>query len=517
MLLRSSTTTCVRIVLVLGLILGRCYHDVVEASHHDKTLLKTNALGYTKRSQKVSYAANFKVEKKTEGVCVNGPPPDSKIAPNSQTTKEDTTCQTSGACHVGFTKKGDWVAYDFRFDEEDLDNYADSRGKLPIEVVIRSAANDNKDRKVEMKIYTDYDSLVAQKTVVVPGKGFQNFNDVVWNDIKLDPKEKGLRLYIFFVAGNTNLCSIGIHIKGKGDDGGHIDDDDDDDDDDLYHDNERFVPFAINALAYDDAKERDNKIYGSCAVGRPPIDEPDAQNNDDRTCRKLGKCHIGFTKEDESVTYKFKTKGPEEKTYVDITVRVSSNKRKYFTMELLNGSKVEENEYFRTKGGGYDDFYDVTWRRVPIDTSYDDYKILITFTEGNMNMCSVRIDWSDEQPTQHPHVRPSPAPYYKPPTRYPTRYPTVKPPTRSPIWSPTQAPYHDGLKAIPPVTWSAFEYDYSFETSPGSYQGTCHNYDRDDGVDGAYTDDKVCNDRDDSVCFIGWTRPKGKKNRKEKL
>ena len=87
MLLRSSTTTCVRIVLVLGLILGRCYHDVVEASHHDKTLLKTNALGYTKRSQKVSYAANFKVEKKTEGVCVNGPPPDSKIAPNSQTTK----------------------------------------------------------------------------------------------------------------------------------------------------------------------------------------------------------------------------------------------------------------------------------------------------------------------------------------------------------------------------------------------------------------------------------------------
>ena len=493
MLLRS-TTTCLRIVLVLGSILGRCYYDAVEASHHDKTLLKTNALGYTKSNQKVSYAENFKVEKKTEGVCVNGPPPDSKTAPNSQTTTEDTTCQTSGACHVGFTKKGDWVAYDFHFDEEDLDNYADSSGKLPIEVVIRSAANNNKDREVEMKIYTDYDSLVAQKTVVVPGKGYQYFNDVVWNEIKLDPKEKSLRLYIFFVAGNTNLCSIGIHIKGKGDDVGHIDDDDDDDDD-RYRGNDRFVPFAINALLYDDAKERDNAIYGSCAVGQPPIDEPDAQNNDDPTCRKLGPCHISFTEEDESVTYKFKTEGSEEKTYVDITVRVSSNRRKYFTIELLNGSKVEEIEYFQTKGGGYDEFSDLTWRRVPIDTSYDDYKILITFTEGNINMCSVRIDWSDERPTQHPQVRPSPAP--------PTTYPT--------LWSPAQAPFHEGPKATPPVTWSAFEYEYSFETSPGSYQGNCHNYDRDDGVDGAYTNDKVCNERDDSVCFIGWTRPEGKR------
>ena len=83
MLLRS----CLGILLV-GF-LGR--H--VEADHHDKTLLKRNALGYTKHNREVSYSANFKVGTEVEGSCVNGHPPEPKIAPNVQTTKEDTTCQ----------------------------------------------------------------------------------------------------------------------------------------------------------------------------------------------------------------------------------------------------------------------------------------------------------------------------------------------------------------------------------------------------------------------------------------
>ena len=85
----------VRIVLILlGLTLCCHYHDAgVESADSDKILLKANALGYTKRNKHVSYSANFKEEKKTKGVCINGSPPNSKIAPNAQTTTDDKTCQ----------------------------------------------------------------------------------------------------------------------------------------------------------------------------------------------------------------------------------------------------------------------------------------------------------------------------------------------------------------------------------------------------------------------------------------
>ena len=58
------------------------------------------------------------------------------------------------------------------------------------------------------------------------------------------------------------------------------------------------------------------------------------------------------------------------------------------------------------------------------------------------------------------------------------RKPVPHPPTHVPT-------PHKG--DTPPITWSAFEYDYAYDTTPDSYQGNCHDYDRDDGVDGMYT------------------------------
>uniref|UniRef100_A0A7S4AQW4 ShKT domain-containing protein n=1 Tax=Pseudo-nitzschia australis TaxID=44445 RepID=A0A7S4AQW4_9STRA len=464
------------LILLLGVLLGQ--H--VEADHHDKTLLKTNALGYTKHNRNVAYSANNKVRTGIEGSCVNGPPPNPKVAPNVQTTMADTTCQALGACHIGFTTSGDWVAYDFEFDDEDLNKYKDNDGKLPIEVSIRAASSKNK--KVDLKIYTDYDSLVTSKSVVVPGKGFHNFTDVEWKDIKLKPDDKHLRLYVFFVQGSTNLCSIDIRIVKKEDDDPHA--------------INRFVPFAINALEYDDAVELDDKIYGACIPGQPPIDEPDAQTTKDKVCRKFGPCHIGFTKKRESVTYKFATNGSGEERYADVTVRVSSGVPKNFAMELFNGNYADEIKYFRTKGSGYDNFYDVTWHRVPVDTLYDVHKIVVTFIDGNINMCSIRVQWNGGQ-------GPAPVPY---PTPHPTLRPTTKPLTPAPYHN-TPPPYHHGPIETTPVTWSAFEYNSAYDTAADSYQGNCHNMNQDDGVDGSYTDDKVCKDRDDSKCYIGWTRP----------
>ena len=49
----------------------------------------------------------------------------------------------------------------------------------------------------------------------------------------------------------------------------------DDDDDDAPVD--KYIPFSVNALDYDDALEFDDAVKGQCKVGQPPIGEPDAQ------------------------------------------------------------------------------------------------------------------------------------------------------------------------------------------------------------------------------------------------
>ena len=77
----------------------------VSAEHHDKTLLETNALGYTKiRPTDVAYSENYEVDHEVRGKCVNNPPPGGILAPDAQTTEYDSQCQALGACHISFTE-----------------------------------------------------------------------------------------------------------------------------------------------------------------------------------------------------------------------------------------------------------------------------------------------------------------------------------------------------------------------------------------------------------------------------
>ena len=154
-----------------------------------------------------------------------------------------------------------------------MNQYALPDGKLPVDVTIRAAGPNGKDRNVDLKIYTDSGSLEHEKTITVDGAGFQNFMDRTWSGIRLDPNKRQLRLFVFFVAGNTNLCSVKIAIASDRDP--HPGDDDDDDDDDGTVD--KYIPFTVNALEYDDAIELDDAVKGICKIGQPPIDEPDAQ------------------------------------------------------------------------------------------------------------------------------------------------------------------------------------------------------------------------------------------------
>jgi hypothetical protein len=178
-------------------------------------------------------------------------------------------------------------------------------------------------------------------------------------------------------------------------------------------------------------------------------------------------------------------------------------------MKVLNGNRLGAIEYFHTTGEGYQSFADVTWHGVPIDSSYDIHKLVIGFTDDNINLCSVHIEWNDDPKTRN----------FIPRSQDPTT--------------------HQG--EVPPITWSAFEYDYAYDTSPDSFQGNCHEYYKDDGVDGVYTSvssarksniflretqtnllqypfdcvllqDEICIDRDGSHCNIAWTRKHGRFN-----
>lgn len=126
---------------------------------------------------------------------------------------------------------------------------------------------------------------------------------------------------------------------------------------------------------------------------------------------------------------------------------------------------------------------------MPIDTSYDVHELVIGFANGSINLCGVQVEQSLSNP------KPSHPPYSKP--------------------KPTPQPHHNrqptphNQREAPPVTYSAFEYDYAFDTTPNDMQGNCKDYDRDDGVDGKYITDEVCVDRDGSYCAIAWTEPHG--------
>eukprot|EP00537_Pseudo-nitzschia_pungens_P014295 CAMPEP_0172383816 /NCGR_PEP_ID=MMETSP1061-20121228/1626_1 /TAXON_ID=37318 /ORGANISM="Pseudo-nitzschia pungens, Strain cf. pungens" /LENGTH=551 /DNA_ID=CAMNT_0013112179 /DNA_START=144 /DNA_END=1799 /DNA_ORIENTATION=- len=384
-------------VALLRLFLGQC----VEAQHLDKTLLKTNALGYTKYDKTVAYSANKKVEQKKKGSCVNGPPPYPEKAPNAQTTTTDSTCQALGACHIGYTVSGDWVGYDFEFSDQDLYTFKDGSGKLPIEVVIRAAAGSNK--KVDMKIYTDHEQLVAQKSVVVPGKGFQNFNDVMWKDIKLDPNDKRLRLYIFFVQGSTNLCSIDVRIKSQ--DPVPI----------------PTVPMTWSAFDFDEAYDTTPDSYqGNCH----DVDRDhgvDGSYTSDHICRNRddSKCYIGWTRSGEWLLYQFYA---DRDGRHDIRARVAANahdRKIKFVVTPDDGGPF--GKVITVPNYGWSTFSDVIWEDVYLKKGH--YELQVYFVTGSVNLCSTAVYPSDSSPTTpKPTLRPT-----RKPTRYPTNHPTVDP------------------------------------------------------------------------------------------
>ena len=284
-----------------------------------------------------------------KGDCNNGPL-------DAQHTS-DLVCilRDNAECNIGWTEPTEWASYNFQVLSNGIDDY-DVWVRLASRSSIRSV-------RVEL-VGVRNETFTAE--IKAPGKGWQAFRDVlVFDNIYL---EKGVyTLKIIFTTGWVNLCSVGVK----------------------YSTERHFVavPATINALDFADYYDTSEKHRGNCGYG--PVDAK--RTTSDSPCTGTGDCHIAFTEPGEYVVYQFETNGQSQ--YVDITVRVASLRSdKEFRVQIGDNGP---NKTFAAPGKGWQQFENVVWKSIHIGQERY-HKIWVFTTTGQVNLCSVSIDYSTE-------------------------------------------------------------------------------------------------------------------------
>jgi hypothetical protein len=262
------------------------------------------------------------------------------------------------------------------------------------------------------------------------------------------------------------------------------------------------VLLHLPALEYDSNLEIDQDVYQMACVEGPPEDmnpmAPDAQTTEsDEECRALGNCHISDTLPGESVSYLFFPNELDLEEYyqfvesedgviiVDITARVAAGENATRAIDLQvfdsHGHDVAGPKEFVVNGRGYQDFYDITWNGVQLETSKF-YEIYVVFTEGRVNMCSIKVTLSQTEVGA-----------VSIPVKVGSANDTVQAPLPSITWSALEYSLHDGIEVAVP---------------PGQLDGRnsiCQL--RKDGVHAQSNNDRICRERDESPCSIAFTEP----------
>jgi hypothetical protein len=107
----------------------------------------------------------------------------------------DIACRESGDCHIAFTDPGEFLKYQF-----EIDGRTDARVNITFRV---ASARTDKTFRAEL-FNPDMEASFS-----APGKGFQIFDDIVWENVYLG-SNKYHGLYVHFTTGQVNLCSIHI-------------------------------------------------------------------------------------------------------------------------------------------------------------------------------------------------------------------------------------------------------------------------------------------------------------------
>jgi hypothetical protein len=172
------------------------------------------------------------------------------------------------------------------------------------------------------------------------------------------------------------------------------------------------VPFTIGALQYTRFFDTTDQHYGDCGSG--PVDSKYVAQ--DQLCADSSgvSCTVGWTVAGEWLDYDFVV---AQDTTVDIAIRVSSkNPTKQFAIQVDGDGSMTRT--FQAPGQGWEIFQDLTWDNVPLTAG--DHSLKISFLNGNINVCSVRVHESSSGPTTVP---PFPTPSLAP-TSLPHSSPT---------------------------------------------------------------------------------------------
>lgn len=378
------------------------------------------------------FQASFHEEKsKTRGTCPRN-------GFNAQPTN-DLICKSVDECNLGWTEPGEYIAFDFETNEEDFvfDNY-NNEYELRVDVTIRVASLDW-SRMILLEIGNDVDGSWPNTYLNSPGLGWQEFTDMVWHNVQLNMDVSNHSLYVFFLHGKVNLCSVSVRKS-------------------------RYVDFEkglnIPALDFDDFYEKDpGVVLGTCGDGLV-----DAQPTNDLICqyRDSSCCNIGWTEAGEWVSYDFTT--PDSEDY-DVWIRVASGvpgqkvraelqfRGDWYHEPFVNGSY---SRVFDVPALGWQNFVDV---RFSIYLTDADFRIIVHFETGNVNLCSLGVDfmkhWSVEE--------------YE-----------------------------------PPLKLNAYEhYDMAIDHSPNHF-GNCDIYPEKD-VDSKLANDEEC--ASTGACYVAFTQP----------
>ena len=272
-------------------------------------------------------------------------------------------------CNIAFTEPGEVLKYQFYVSSIDEDNY---------DIWIRASIQARiwpKQILVELQPL-GREAFSKTFNIVSRQNGYQFFSDHVWENFYLEENEYVLTIY--FLDGQINLCSVSVLPSTS-----------------RY---QLFVPGTYSALLYADNLDNTPERIGDCPIQRQ-FGAVDALVVDDWECTLARSnydetCAIGWTDEDEFVTYQFETDGIHE--YVDISFRVASNSsQKRFIVEYPSFAQDPQYTFIYGPGRGWETYETKVWKNVYVGTSTL-HELSVRWVEGKVNLCSIGFEYSDK-------------------------------------------------------------------------------------------------------------------------
>jgi hypothetical protein len=283
----------------------------------------------------------------------------------------DPICNLVDDCHLGWTESGEYFAFEFVVNEDDLTwDWYNWEAVLWVDVTLRVASN-NPNRRLQLEIRNDLDDSSGNwptKTFQTPGSGWQTFQDISWSNVPLRMDASKHVLEVTFLDGSVNWCSVKVNKP-------------------------RIAPFRAPALEFNDYHEVDSDRNGNCGNGLV-----DAQRNRDFICqyRDGSNCNVGWTRQGEWIAYDFSTVDSED---YDVWARIASRapgKRVRLELETRGNPSFDPLEYvqssyeYEAPGLGWQAFVDVGFH---IYLGDGNYRFKVSFEDGFVNLCSVGVDF----------------------------------------------------------------------------------------------------------------------------